>query len=318
MTDVNDTILPRDDDGHGLLAVQYAPERGERTEDFDDAHCIELIRKTAGRSDFNVSIVDARSWEVAAYVADRFCDGRVFLVGDNAHRMPPTGAYGGNTGIHDVHNLAWKVALVLKGDAGLGLLDTNDSERRPIAQATVAQAQARLAAWFKDLTNRLGPPVAILEDYNVVFGQVYPEGAFVAEGGDAPAPFENPKHPSGRPGSRAPHVVIARGRDKLSTLDLFGRGFVLLTGAHGESWHQAAQEIVQRSGSEISSYRIEVDIDDVENRWREKYGVTEAGAVLVRPDGIVDWRAKAADRSPADTLKAAWTQIPAAPKITTP
>jgi putative polyketide hydroxylase len=309
VTDVNGTILPRDGDGHWLLAVQYAPERGERAEDFDDAHCIELIRKAAGRSDFSVSIVDARSWEVAAHVADRFRDGRVFLVGDNAHRMPPTGGFGGNTGIHDAHNLAWKLAFVLRGHAGPALLDTYDSERRPISEATVAQALARLATWFKDLTQRLPPPVPVVRDYDVVFGQIYADGAFVPDGDAAPAPFEDPRRPSGRPGSRAPHVVIARGGNKLSTLDLFGGGFVLLTGAHGEAWRVAAQEIAEPGGVEIGTYRIGIDIQDVEGRWPEKYGVTDTGAVLVRPDGIVAWRAAGARDAPARALSAAWAQI---------
>lgn len=316
VTDVNGTMVPRDDDGHWLLAVQYAPERGERAQDFDDAHCIDLIRKAAGRSDFDVSIVDARSWEVAAYVAERFREGRVFLVGDNAHRMPPTGGFGGSTGIHDGHNLAWKLTLVLNGKAGLGLLDTYDSERRPIAEATVAQALARLSAWFQDPTKRLPPPVPVVHEYDVVFGQLYPDGAFVPEGGAAPALFENPKHPSGRPGSRAPHVVIARAGEKLSILDLFGGGFVLLTGARGSGWRQAALEIAQSTSVELAIHRIGVDVQDVETRWPEKYGVTDEGAVLVRPDGIVGWREPAAaNDAPDSTLRTALARILDAPQI---
>jgi putative polyketide hydroxylase len=318
VTDVNGTILPRDNDGHWLLAVQHSPKLGERVEDFDDAHCSALIRKAAGRSDFNISIIDARSWEVAGYVADRFRDGRAFLVGDNAHRMPPTGGFGGNTGIHDAHNLAWKLAMVLNGKADQGLLDSYDPERRPIAEATMAQALARLSAWFKDLSQRLPPPVPIVDEYHVVFGQVYRDGAFIPERDIAPAPFEDPKHPSGRPGSRAPHVVIARKKERLSIFDLFGRGFVLLTGSKGESWQKAAQEFIRQSSAEITSYRIGSDIEDLEGRWCEKYGVTDAGAVLVRPDGIVAWRATAADLSPNKTLKAVWAQIVDTPQIMTP
>jgi len=309
VTDVNGSILPRDDGGHWLLALQYSPERGERAEDFDDAHCVDLIRKAVGRADFKVSIVDARSWEVAGYVADRFRQGRVFLVGDNAHRMPPTGGFGGNTGIHDAHNLAWKLALVLKGDAGPELVDTYELERRPIAEATLAQALARLSAWFKDLSQRLPPGVPIVDDYDVVFGQIYPEGAFVPDGDTVPGPFEDCRHPSGRPGSRAPHLVILRNGAKQSTLDLFGDGFVLLSGVQGERWHEAAREISHGAGIAITSYRVGTDIEDPENRWKEKYGVTDAGAVLVRPDGIIGWRAKSADRSAGEVLERAWSQI---------
>jgi putative polyketide hydroxylase len=105
LTDINGTFVPRDE-GRWLMAVQYVPERDERAEDFTDEYCRELILKGAGRADVKVNIVDARSWEVAALVADRFVEGRAFLVGDTAHVMPPTGGFGGNTGIHNAHNLA--------------------------------------------------------------------------------------------------------------------------------------------------------------------------------------------------------------------
>lgn len=137
VTDLNATILPRES-GRWMLALQYDPERGERPEDFDAERCHALVRKAAGTSDVKANLVDARSWQVAASVADRFLKDRVFLVGDAAHVMPPTGGFGGNTGIHDAHNLAWKLAEVLKGAAGPRLLETYDSERRPVAERTLA------------------------------------------------------------------------------------------------------------------------------------------------------------------------------------
>src|SRR5256885_309338 len=95
--------------------------------------------------------------------------------------MPPTGGFGGNTGIHDAHNLAWKLALVTRGIAGSTLLDTYDAERRPIAEATLAQSLARLAAWFQNLGDRLPPAVKIRDDMDVIFGQRYPNGAFISQ-----------------------------------------------------------------------------------------------------------------------------------------
>src|SRR5262249_5677279 len=156
---------------------------------FDAVRCRDLVRKAAGRHDVKADLVDSRSWDVAAFIAQRFSKGRIFVVGDAAHLMPPTGGCGGNTGVHDAHHLRWKLALVLNKDVSPRLLDTYDSERRPIAEATLAQALARLSAWFKDPGKRLPPPVPIVDDYDVIFGQIYPEGAFVAEE-TAPPSFE--------------------------------------------------------------------------------------------------------------------------------
>src|SRR5690606_1742692 len=84
-------------------------------------------------------------WEAEANVASRFRDGRVFLAGDAAHVVPPNGGFGGNTGVQDAHNLAWKLAMVLKGEAGPGLLESYDHERRPVGELTVDQAYVRYA-----------------------------------------------------------------------------------------------------------------------------------------------------------------------------
>ena len=111
--DINAALVPRDD-GRWLLSLQYLPEKGERPEDFDAARCRDLVVRAAGRSDITAELVDARPWEVAAHIADRFSKGRSFLIGDAAHLMPPPGAFGGNSGIHDAHNLAWKLAMVIR------------------------------------------------------------------------------------------------------------------------------------------------------------------------------------------------------------
>lgn len=288
LTDINGTFVPRDD-GRWLMAVQYVPERGERPEDFTDEHCVELIRRGAGRADVKAEIVDARPWEAAAQSADRYSLGRVFLVGDAAHVMPPTGGFGGNTGIQDAFNLSWKLDDVLRGAAGPQLLETYDLERRPVADATMAQALARLQAWFKDPGKKLPPAEPIVDDYNVIFGYRYCEGAIIAEDDDA-ATFEDPHKPSGRPGSRAPHVVV----DGRSTVDLFSGRWVVVAGPEGDAWNVAA------SAAGLASHTIAESA---------RYGIDGDGAVLIRPDGIIAWRVRQAPADPQRALRAALQRL---------
>lgn len=310
VTDVNGTILPRESSGRWLLAVQYLPERGERPDQFDAERCRTLVHRAAGRTDVRADVVDARPWEVAAGVVERFVDGRVFLVGDAAHVMPPTGGFGGNTGIQDAYDLAWKLAFVLQGRADSQLLASYDSERRPVAEATLAQALARLSAWFKDPNGRLPQPARIVEDRNVVFGQAYAEGAFVDPTPAAHEVFEDPGRPSGRPGTRAPHVVVARDGETLSTLDLFGKDFVVLS-ADRDRWRPACEAVSQAIGITLRAYGVGPDggFEDVNHDWATKYGVGERGAVLVRPDGIVGWRSPDAVGDPGHVLEQALVRI---------
>ncbi len=140
-------------------------------------------------------------------MADRFRQGRAFLIGDCAHLMPPTGAFGGNTGIHDAHNLGWKLAFVLSGAASTKLLDSYDAERRPVVERTLEQALARLQKWFKDPAGRLPPAAEMVEDYDVVFGQRYDAGAIFPEGSPPHRPFEPVRELSGRPGADSDEVA---------------------------------------------------------------------------------------------------------------
>ncbi len=117
-----------------LFNVEYDPDRGETPDAFTPARCVALIKAAIGLPDLDVEILSVLPWEGAALIADRFQAGRAFLVGDAAHVMPPAGGFGLNTGVQDAHNLAWKLALVLKGTADPALLDTYEAERRPVAR----------------------------------------------------------------------------------------------------------------------------------------------------------------------------------------
>jgi 2-polyprenyl-6-methoxyphenol hydroxylase-like FAD-dependent oxidoreductase len=298
VTDINGTLVPRGD-GRWLMAVQFVPDRQERAEDFTPDRCRDLIRRAVGRPDLTLDSVDARPWEAAAAVADRYSAGRVFLVGDSAHVMPPTGGFGGNTGIQDAYNLAWKLEAVIKDSAGPELLETYDAERRPIADRTVAQALARLQAWFKDPSRRLPTPEPILDDNAVIFGYRYLAGAFLDNGQDSGDDlFEDPRNPSGRPGSRAPHLVVTHRGARVSTIDLFSDRWVLLSGPNRREWSNYVGQSATARALRVAWHGMQPsgELEDVSNRFAALFRVQTDGAVLIRPDGFIAWRcATAAD-----------------------
>ena len=110
----------------------------------------------------------------------------------------------------------------------------------------------------------------------------------------------------GRPGTRAPHLLLERNGKQLCTCVLFGEHFVLLAGADGAAWRDAALQVANRLGIRLVARRIGVggDLVDVERRWPSAYGVSSSGAVLVRPDGLVMWRAELSVEHPEQTLEA--------------
>ncbi|WP_225731411.1 MULTISPECIES: FAD-dependent monooxygenase [unclassified Nocardia] len=267
------------------------PELSER-------RCAELVRRAVGDPDLAVEVLGVDIWQMRALLADTFRRGRVFLVGDAAKTLPPTGGYGGNSGIDDVHNLAWKLAFALAGRAGPGLLDSYEVERKPVAQLLIEDSVVRaglLIAGSAEGGSR--QPGNRPSKASICLGYRYRTGALIPEEPDAGDAAEDPRKPTGRPGTRAAHVVLMRDGREISTLDLFGPDFVLLTGSDG--WERAVD------GLGVVVHRIGVELIDVEGRWAEAYGVSESGAVLVRPDGFIAWRSRnaAADDAPATALR---------------
>jgi 2-polyprenyl-6-methoxyphenol hydroxylase-like FAD-dependent oxidoreductase len=234
----------------------------------------ELLRAAIGVPDFPVEVIDVATWHAVADSAERYRDGRIFLAGDAAHTVPPNGGYGGNTGVGDAWNLAWKLAAVLKGEAGTGLLDTYDAERRPIGELIVEQAYTRYVTRVATYigTDGIQP---LVDDFSMEIGDRVHSSAVIDEPGDDGSVHEHPSEAGGRPGSRGPHVWLERDGTRVSTLDLFGSGWVLL--AASDSW--AAPAGVER-------HLVPSDV-------AEAYGLGATGASLVRPDGIVAWRARA-------------------------
>lgn len=263
-------------------------------ETVDEHRALELLRAAIGVPDIPVMIEDVATWRAVADSAERYQDGRVFLAGDAAHTMPPNGGFGGNTGVQDAWNLAWKLGLVVNGVAGPGLLDTYDSERRPIGALMVEQAYTRYVTRVAPYLGADGMQ-ALVDDFSLEIGCRYNPPAVVLgpgdDGGRAPL-YEHPRESSGRPGSRAPHVSLDRSGIPVSTLDLFGRNYVVLSAPGGEAWHGATVAAADEIGVPLDAYVLGGDeLTDPEGGFADAYGVSGAGAVLVRPDGIVAWRA---------------------------
>jgi putative polyketide hydroxylase len=290
-----------------LYMAPYHPEDGDRVEDFDETRCVQLVRGAVGIDDLAVEVLSVLPWSGAAAIAQRFRDGRVFLAGDAAHLIPPTGGQALNVGIQDVHNLAWKLAGVLGGWADVTLLDTYEAERRPFALAVIDDASRNVAAGSG------APRQEQFSNRGRVLGVSYDSSAIVPDGTDPPD-VANPVVeyvPTARPGSRAPHVWLWRDGQRLSTLDLFDSGFVLLTGATGEAWRLAGQQVAERLGVPIHYYTVGPNgtLIDTAGAWQNLYGIRPDGAVLVRPDGHVAWRSATAGADPAARLETAFRRI---------
>ncbi|MEV5886005.1 FAD-dependent monooxygenase [Streptomyces sp. NPDC052020] len=296
--DADGALLPVDNRENWVFHAPWHPERGETLEDFTEKRCVEHIRRAVGVADLDVRITGKAPWHAAQRVARSYRAGRVFLAGDSAHEMSPTGAFGSNTGIQDAHNLAWKLAAVLGGWAGDGLLDTYDAERRPIAEATSSRAAARSVEHshpgFTPPPEAAGAPQRGI--LNVALGYRYPRGAVIGADPATPVVPEG-LGLTGAPGSRAPHMWLRRRGERVSTLDLYETSFVLLSDADAASgWHEAAQRVAEEMAVPLTSYRVgtgpEAELtpeDGVE--WSACHGTEPGGAVLVRPDGFVAWRA---------------------------
>ena len=110
----------------------------------------------------------------------------------------------------------------------------------------------------------------------------------------------------GRPGTRAPHLLLERNGKRLCTCVLFGEHFVLLAGADGAAWRDAALQVGNRLDIRLVAQRIGAggDLVAVDGRWPSAYGITSTGAVLVRPDGLVSWRAEERVDHPEQMLEA--------------
>ena len=309
--------------GDDLWLMHYILGPGESVEDFDEARSVAAIRGAAGIEDLDVEIISVKSWIMGAELSTAFRDRRVLLTGDAAHRTTPDGGVGMNTGLHSAHNVAWKVGAVVSGWAGPHLLDTYETERRAVAEFNVAYSAKRGGGLVKmmeavragDLdTVRAGlaaRPGGGRQGMDLGFR--YEEGA-VASDGTTPPSVDDPASTyvqNACPGGRAPHMWVERGGERTSTLDVFGAGFVLLTGPAGDAWRAAADEAAGPRGVPIEVLSVGPDssLQAPAGRFEDLHGLEPGGAVLVRPDGFVGWRSQEAGDAPAEALAGALDTI---------
>ena len=252
--------------------------------DVSEHRLIELIRAGVGAPDLAVTINGWTRWRATALVAQRFQERRVFIAGDAAHLMPPNGGFGGNTGIHDAHNLAWKIEMVLKGHAAPRLLESYHAERKPVAQFTVEQAFARYVARTAPWLHTEHPPQPLVPDFNIELGYLYGSDSGI---------HADPAQTRGMPGSRAPHIWLSRSGERVSTIHLTSN-YLLLAGGDGGAWIEAAADAAAGfNGLTLDAWCVGKDLGDPERIFLAAFGISSTGAVLVRPDGFVAWRSVA-------------------------
>jgi 2,4-dichlorophenol 6-monooxygenase len=253
------------------------------------------VRTALGLGDLPMQIHKTTRWSVDAVLASSFRVGRVFLLGDAAHRHPPTGGLGLTSAIHDAQNLCWKLAAVLRGDASPALLDTYEAERRPVDERNCQRSldnalnhfgivdalgvspansaetnMARLRAVWSDDPTDAPHRSAILRamraqsmefsELNVEFGYVYDSAAVVPDGTAVPEAIDDVRvyEPSTRPGSPLPHAWIDdEDGNRRALRDLVAPGrFLLIAGEHGDAWCDAARVLAADADVPVDAVRI--------------------------------------------------------------
>lgn len=311
----------------------------------DDAFATKVVRDLVGVQDLQPKIKSVSTWTVNNMYATTMSNGRVFCMGDATHRHPPSNGLGSNTSIQDAFNLAWKLAAVIRGQAGMGLLDSYQAERAPVAKQIVTRANKSIEE-FGPIFKALGlldsvDPVKMQENmdarcndtddaekqreairqaiahkvyefdaHGVEMNQRYKSGAIVTDGQPEPA-FEKDAElhyqPTTWPGARLPHVwLFGPEGEKVSSLDLTGHGvFTVLTGIGGDGWVAAAKSLSKEFGLPITVHKIgpRQTWQDFSGDWARAREIRDSGALLVRPDHHVAWRAEAAVKDPEGELR---------------
>jgi 2-polyprenyl-6-methoxyphenol hydroxylase-like FAD-dependent oxidoreductase len=287
----------------GTVSVTYDPAC-DGPAAFDDRRCRDIVSRALGLPAPGFTLTGSRAWHMGAWLADSYRAGRVFLLGDAVHVTPPTGGFGANTGIQDAWNLTAKLVPVLRGHAHPRLLDDYEPERRAVGRITVEQALLR--ARHRALVPIEDRP--LLSEAAVAIGYRYPmPGDDPTAGG--PPPADEPGRRRGEPGTRLPHLPLDGENGPGSTLDLVRDGrHLLLTGPEADPWKQAARRLDPR-GTFLDVASLPHRIASAPTRPADVFGIDDHGALLVRPDHVIAWRAQQAAPDPLTALAAATRRV---------
>ncbi|OLT18915.1 hypothetical protein BJF80_13780 [Serinicoccus sp. CUA-874] len=316
---------------------------------FDEEAMAARIGRSLGLPDLEVDLHSISHWYIQSVVADSFTEGRCFLVGDAAHRIPPWGALGLNTGVQDAHNLTWKIALALADPRTAGLLDSYEQERRPVAQSVAASSLHNFQSHGGVIDAAIGlrpdlPPEEGWErlrtlwsgseegqrlqaalDEAVAFmdrefhahgaenGFAYVDGALCPDPEASALPEDTLVYrPTTRPGHHVPHAWLEGRGSRCSTLDLPAPGrFALLVDAEADTWRAAVDGVDHPLAGLLDVVAVGAggSWEDPDGSWSSLREVGPGGAVLVRPDTVVAWRSTDLPADPAAALGAALAEV---------
>jgi 2,4-dichlorophenol 6-monooxygenase len=317
---------------------------------FDDDAVVADMRHRMGIGDIPIRLHMVSRWTLGGLVADKYQVGRVFVVGDAAHRHPPTGGLGLNSALHDVQNLCWKLAFVLRAAAAPSLLSTYHDERRPVNARNVQRSVENSFQYIvticelglgetgetadekwtrverflsddpKDAAERarvarvMAAHSMEFHEHDVEYGYEHVSSAVVPDGSTSRRDADFQLFTAeARPGHPLPHAWIdSTSGVRHSTLDLVPvNRFVLIAGEEGQGWIEAAKALASE-GLLIDAVRIghlDGDFLDPRMRWQRVRGFSPSGAVLVRPDRCIAWRAEKESDSPVSELREVWNSI---------
>jgi putative polyketide hydroxylase len=309
---------PLDGRKRWMTNIQFDPKT-DPFESWTEGRVKARLRKMIGpgAESVDIDLHSSYPFTMSAMVAEKLFDRRLILVGDAAHKIPPFGGFGMNTGVQTAHNLVWKLAMIIAGKAPPALLDSYDVERREVARrvcefgqvnagyvnaiehAPTPEAQRKAVAESRTYGNWVGL------DLGVHYERA---GAFVPD--ESPPPVWGHEitnyRPTAKPGYRAPHFWVHHHGRRLSVTDFFERNFVVLAAQEGTGWLEAAGRLTKSSGVAIDAYHVASNGDlRPEADFSALYEIGAGGAVLIRPDGHVAFRARERSEQADAALEAA-------------
>jgi 2,4-dichlorophenol 6-monooxygenase len=276
---------------------------------------VEIAHKLIGDDSVEVEVESLSTWAVNHMWATNNTAGRIFCVGDAVHRHSPMNGLGSNTSIQDSYNLAWKLAMVLKGQAGTGLLDTYRQERVPVAEhlidrvsrsnhlippmfmalhlpptsdeAMLSSSLATLNSHSADSTSfreafdqALHGTLMCYNSHGMELNQYYQSTGVVTDGAEAPEPPRDPEvyyFASTFPGRHLPHVWLTKDQRQVALFDLCGKGrFTLLTRELNDAWREAAAKASMDLGIDLKVVSIGRGCD-FEDSYGDFAGISEIG-----------------------------------------